>query len=66
MAIPPIVLQVAGIGVLVALGAGMIFWVSRVVMGWHRGQGMIWLQTPPMADVVDDDEDADGDADGNS
>ena len=54
-------LQVAGIVVIVLIGAGFLWWVVHAVMGLHRGRPIYMLpDTHPDEHDDEPDDDADG------
>ncbi len=60
IALTPLHMQIAGVVVLVLIGAAFLWWVVHIVVGLHRGRPIYMLpDTHP--DEHDDDAD-DGDA----
>jgi hypothetical protein len=59
MALTAFHLQVAGIGILVAVAIAAGWWLVRSAMGWHSGRALYWLNQPADDDSDDGDDDSD-------
>lgn len=59
IAISPTQITIAGVVILVVIGAACLWWTVRAVMGWHSGRTTYWL-SQPSDDDSDDDDDTDG------
>jgi len=53
-------LTIAGVVVVVLVGAASLWWIVRAAMGWHSGRALYWLGQP-REDDADDDADDDND-----
>lgn len=53
MRVTPEQLQFVGVAILVLLGVGLLFWLTRAIMGWHNGNPVYMLP-----DSDEDDEQA--------
>ncbi len=58
MVFTPFHMQIAGVGVLVAVAAGFVWWVAHIVIGRHRGRHIEFL--PDIHPDQDDDYDDTG------
>ena len=43
------------------IGAAVLWWTVRSLMGWHSGRATYWLSTPREDDLDDNDDDGGGD-----
>jgi hypothetical protein len=64
--VTPTQLAITGVVILVLVGAAVLWWTVRAVMGWHRGRALYWLSQPEADDdaAEEDDDDNDGDSSG--